>query len=101
MSQRWSSVVLQRTKQWIGVDLVSWSRQITGAIVSTYVVTQGRYRAIDIGAYVIVQDRVSYFQSTAGRNAATNDSRVVADRAIRDGPTAIDPPAVEARMVIA
>jgi hypothetical protein len=87
--QRGSAVVLQRSKHRVGVDLVPWTRQITAAVIAAYIVTMGGDGAIDVGARIVVQDRVSN-HSTAGGNAAADGSGVAADRAVRDGPAAID-----------
>jgi len=36
--ERWSSIVLERTKHWIGIDLVVWAVQKTATVIATDVV---------------------------------------------------------------
>ena len=49
VSERGSSIVLQRTKQRIGVDLIAWAVQKTAAIIATDVVSvRGDGRAVDV-----------------------------------------------------
>jgi hypothetical protein len=38
MCKRWATVVLQETEQWIGIDLVSGTIQITGAVIAAEIV---------------------------------------------------------------
>lgn len=41
----WATVVLQRTKQWIGIDLIARAGQVTAAIIAAEIVSIGCDRA--------------------------------------------------------
>ena len=45
MRERWSTVILQRTKQRIGIDLIAGASQITAAIIAAEIVSIGCDRA--------------------------------------------------------
>jgi hypothetical protein len=63
MSESGSSIILERSKQRIGIDLIAWAIQITAAIVATDVVAMSdKATAIikDVDARgACFQDRVS------------------------------------------
>ena len=40
MRKGWAAVILQRTKQRIGIDLIAWASQITAAIIAAEVVSK-------------------------------------------------------------
>ena len=42
MRKGWAAVILQRTKQRIGVDLIAWASQITAAVIAAEVVSKRR-----------------------------------------------------------
>jgi hypothetical protein len=39
---RWATVILQRTKHRIGIDLIAWTGQITAAVIVTEVIPKRR-----------------------------------------------------------
>ena len=42
MRKGWAAVILQRTKQRIGVDLIAWASQITAAVIAAEIVSMRR-----------------------------------------------------------
>jgi hypothetical protein len=89
MSESWSSIILQRTKHWIGVDLVSRTGQMTAAIIATDIVALRGDSAHsgDVYGCACVEDCVSDLQCASDKNAA---AVVVANRAVRDAASSID-----------
>ena len=73
--QRWAAVILQRTKQRIGIDLIAWAIQITAAIIAAEIVSMRRDLAAvveDVFARCAgVEDCVSGFNS--GRSELIRD----------------------------
>src|ERR1041385_8895864 len=98
MSPCWSSIILQRPKQGICVELVSWAGQVTAAIVAAEVIAVRRNRAAvvdNIGAQVAsVQNRVfnlKYPQpivNCAAVRPIIATQGAITDRALPAGPNA-------------
>ena len=87
----WPAVILQRTKQRIGVDLIARASQITAAVIAAEVVSKRRDRAAVIedvfAGHAGIQDCVGDLNDTANSvhcviNASARRCRVVGDRAI-------------------
>src|SRR6478752_4909765 len=114
MRERWSTVIPQRTKQRVGVDLIAGTSQKAAAIVAADVVAVRSDIAIDVTRRIRIEDCISDFHcstadaaasssrvaahgavdnhhtETAARDSATvSASRVAADRAVNDGQTRI------------
>ena len=91
MSKCWSTIVLQRTKERVDVDLVSGSRQITASIITADVVAMRGNRPSIVGdvraRHTGFQDGVLDLQRPAGSNAATV---VVANSAVSNSAAAIE-----------
>ena len=91
MRERRTAVVLQRTKQWIRVDLIARSSQITAAVIAAEIVSKRRD-----GAEIVkdvctqctgIQDYVgdlndTYTKLSVDINAPARRCRVAGDRAI-------------------
>jgi hypothetical protein len=43
--ERWAAVILQGTKQRVGVDLIAWAGQVAAAIIAAEIVSIGCDRA--------------------------------------------------------
>ena len=111
MRKRWSTVIAQRIKQRVGVDLIAGTSQQAAAVITADVIAVGGDSAINVSRRVRIQDCVCNFHSTAGAaasssrvaahgavdnhhtetaardSAAVSASRVAADRAVNDGQT--------------
>ena len=90
MSESGSSIVLKRPKQWIGIDLVARTIQITAAIIATYIVSMRSDAAPvvrDIGTRASFQNGIPDLQHAADRNAT---AVVAVNRAVRNVTSAID-----------
>lgn len=92
MRQRWATVILQRTKQRIGIDLIAWASQITAAVIAAEVVSKRRDGAVVIEDVFArrtgIQDYVGDLNDTVTQNvplvinASASRCRVAGDRAI-------------------
>src|SRR2546422_1079737 len=102
MSQCCSTVVLQRTEERVGVDLVSGTRQITASVIAADVVAmRGNCTPIvrDVRAGRSgVQDSVPNLQRLVDRNTATT---IVAKSAVTDSAAAIEAATGQRRVVAA
>ena len=91
MSESGSSIVLKRPKQWISVELVSGTVQITATVIATYIVSMRSDAAPivrDVGTRgASFQDGIPDLECPADRNAT---AVVAANRAVRDVASAID-----------
>jgi len=90
MSESGSSIILERSKHRISVDLVARAVQKTAAIVTTHVVSVRGDRASvvgDVGTRASFQDSIPDLERPGDRNAT---AVVAANRAIRDIASAID-----------
>jgi len=99
MSESGSSIVLKRSKYRIGIDLVARRVQETAAIVTTDVVAVGRDRASvigDVGTRASFQDGIPDLERPGDDNTT---AVVAANRAIRDGASAIDTASRQASIV--
>ena len=77
----WAPVILQRSKQRIGIDLIARAIQQPACIITTDVVTVRSDSAIDVSRRVRVKDCVSNFDCSTA-DAATSSSRVAAHGAV-------------------
>jgi len=104
----WATIVLQRTKQWIGIDLIAWSPQ--PAVITADIVTLRAGAAINVsalGSRVVAEDSITKRSPTV--NTATQarsfelipPCSVAADRAIADCPTAINTTTLPRPVVVA
>ena len=70
----WAAVILQRTKQRIGIDLIAWADQITAAVIAAEVISERRDRATlieDVFARCAgIQDAISHEQRRGVIDAA-------------------------------
>ncbi len=92
MCKRWAAVVLQRTKQRIGIDLIAWAIQITAAIIAAKIVSirgDGAAAVEDVFARCAgIQDCVGDLNDATTKlppvviNAPARTCRVAADRGI-------------------
>jgi hypothetical protein len=86
-----SAIVLQRTEDWIGINLIARTIQEAAAVITAYIVPVRNDHASvcgDVGApRAGFQDNILDLQSRAGRNAATV---VVIDSAVTDGAATIE-----------
>ena len=82
MRERWSTVIAQRTKQRVGVDLIAWTNQKAAAIIAADVVAVRSDSAIDVSRRIRVQDCVSDFDCSAA-NTTADRSRVAGNRAVQ------------------
>ena len=90
MSERGSSIVLERSKHRIGVDLVARAVQETAAIVTADVVAvRGDHASVvrDVGTRARFQDCIPDRERPTDDNAA---AVVAANGGIRDAASAID-----------
>ena len=72
MRERWSTVISQRTKQGVGVNLIAWTSQKAAAVITADVVTVRSDLAIDVSRRVRVQDCVSNFHCSTADAAASS-----------------------------
>ena len=86
MRKSWATVVLQRTKQRIGIDLIAWADQITAAIIAAEIVSMRCDRAavvenvLSLGAGL--EDRVRDLNYPTVVCAAARPGRVPANCAV-------------------
>ena len=101
MSERGSSVILQRSKHGIGIDLVARAVQKTAAIVTTDIIAvrgDGAPIVRDVGTEASFQDGIPDRERPTDDNAA---AVVAANGGIRDAASAIDTATRQAGIVTA
>jgi hypothetical protein len=97
--ERGSSIVLERSKQWIGIDLIPWTCQITAAVIAADIIPMRDGSAVNIFWRVCVEDGVP--QRREAFDTATGlGSIVVAESAVGNGAAAIEAAAVAPRLAI-
>src|SRR3984893_4107745 len=91
MSEGWPAVVLQRAKYWIGIDLLSRTRQITAAIITAQIVAvrgNGASVVSDVRARrACIQDGVPNLERPVDRNTT---AVVAANGTVHDGTAALN-----------
>ena len=71
MRKGWAAVILQGTKQRIGIDLIAWASQITAAIIAAEIVSKRGDRA------AVIKD---VFARCAGIQDCVGDLTLIARR---------------------
>jgi hypothetical protein len=86
MRKGWATVILQRTKQRIGIDLIAWAGQITTAVIATEIVSIGCDRAAAVEDVCTqcagIQDCVGDVNRPVVIDAPARTCRIARDRAI-------------------
>ena len=89
MRERWSTVIPQRTKQRIGVDLIAGAIQKTAAIIAADVISMRGDGPANIPRRIRIEDCIFNFHCSTA-DAAASSSRVAAHGAVRNGQSGRD-----------
>src|ERR1051326_8772449 len=95
MGESRAAVILERTQNWIGVDLVAGAGEETAAIVITNIVAvrdNGASVNSDVSARGTgFEDSVPDLEWPCGEDTAAGVTCVAGDRAMTDDPATVDP----------
>ena len=89
MRERWSTVILQRTKQRIRIDLIARAIQQPVGIIAADVISTRGDGPTNIPRRIRIEDCILDFHCSTA-DAAASSSRVAAHGAVRNGQTGRD-----------